>query len=659
MRFTLIQPPNFYPKDENLILPVGALALASYAKNLGHMPIIIDLNYPIKKGILNYKKKNFFKDAARYIIKRGSNFLGFSVVNRTLPTALLIAKECKKLNPHSFIVLGGPEVSFEDVPLLRSFEQVDAVVRGEGEITLTYLLSALEQGRNLSRIKGLTFRRNSKIISNSPRNSIKNLDRLPYLDYHRLSHLKEYKQGAIEGGRGCPYRCAFCSTCKMWGNRFRIKSSQRLAKELKYVSRQFPGKASSPIKIIHDNLLAKRSVIHKFLSIIACRKINWTCSARLDTFNYDLIKKLRLAGCQHIYIGIESGSEIIQKKIKKYVPRRRLYSILQTLSDNDINLTLSFIIGFPYEMKTDLNKTLLMALKVKLFDLQPRIQIHPLVIHKGSELYLATKDSLRKSAKSLTPFSYFLSAHKAELSLVEKHPDIFPSFYPNSACLSVEDYQNISDLFIFLANSFPITTLILLKAMKQSPLSLAFIMRHTFKKMGFNWRHPLQTESSLHHYIPYIPYLRKFLKIRNFGTLINEVATHEEMLLQASFVQITNCFKKKAYISLSSMPYFSKSINIQTYNYDISEITYKLRRHKHDFSKKKTTLAYIPGKITKVLSLGPNVIKLLSLCNGKRTAYQIIENMINKGPSRQLKETFQKLILETLGFLLKNEIIKI
>jgi|GEM_PF-6584863 len=54
--------------------------------------------------------------------------------------------------------------------------QIDFIIPGEGEKTLSELVQAIEQNKPVSKIKGLSFKHNDKVIH--PRSLIKNLDQL-------------------------------------------------------------------------------------------------------------------------------------------------------------------------------------------------------------------------------------------------------------------------------------------------------------------------------------------------------------------------------------------------------------------------------------------------------------------------------------------------
>lgn len=452
-------------------LPQGLLSLASYIKPFGYLPTIIDLDIYI-----NAEQKyppDYFRQAAEKILSYHPEILGFNVMCNNLPIALLIAAECKKLAPRLPIIFGGPEVNFEEVELLEVFKQVDIVVRGEGEKTLLELLKALEEEKSLSDILGITYRENNKIVRNPDRPFIKNLDDLPLLDYSLLPGLENYRGKAkVEAGRGCPFQCTFCSSCKMWRRNFRMKTPQRLVREIKRAHKVFKKGKNSGVSLTHDNFLASRRFAEEFLFLIGEENIKWGCSSRLDALDESLIKKLKRAGCQAIFLGIETGSSEMQKKLKKNLSLDRLPHILKLLMENKIKATLSFIIGFPNETESQINQTLLMALNSKKYNPALDIQLHYFTLLKGSELY--AKGKFRAAEFSVTDISPLIAALPAEDILIKQYPHIFSSFY----CMQDSGVppgllHRVQISFRFMIEFFHRTTSLLLDALTLTPFQFS------------------------------------------------------------------------------------------------------------------------------------------------------------------------------------------
>ncbi|MBU1022022.1 MAG: B12-binding domain-containing radical SAM protein [Candidatus Margulisbacteria bacterium] len=592
--------------------------MASYVYQFEHEPLIVDLNI-----LFNGKKltSEFFRKAALKILSYKPQVLGFGVICASLPVSLLIAKECKKLAPKLPIIFGGPEVSFEEAAVLKVFKQVDIIVRGEGENTLVEILDALAKEAALNDILGITYRKKKRVIRNPDRPFIKSLDDLPYLNFSLLPHLSKYNKGEVEAGRGCPFQCTFCSTCKMWKRNFRMKSARRLVQELQQVYSFFNDRKNPCVPIIHDNLLASRKRIERFLSLLKGRGIPWTCSARLEALDESLIRKLEKAGCRNIYLGIESGSPYIQKKIKKRLPLAKLPKILAILSKYDIAVTLSFIIGFPYENKHQINQTLWMALRSKLYDCLPIVQVHPFTFLKGSELYEEVKKRSLTVEFLQTDTSPLLTNLSSEVSLVKHNPSIFPSFYSlKRKDFSHHFFEKTCILFHFLIEIFPLTTLLFLKLLSYDPLPFSKKVVSFFEGEGLSWSIFQEDKQTYHHYLPFFT---KFIK-KHATQLIKEVFYHEELFQNVSLIEKAEV-RRDVKLGFDSFPKVARGVKIKIYNYDVLGMVDYVKHNKGSkIRKTKCYVAYVPGETTQAIKLDVLSHDLIGLCNGKRTIKEII-----------------------------------
>lgn len=151
----------------------------------------------------------------------------------------------KKVNPKILTVAGGQHFTATAQESLEAYPEIDVVVRGEGEQTFVELVQALSDKSSFSKIKGISFRHERKILHNPSRFLIEKLDDLPLPGYHFIEdvvskyHFKMMagsKAGyaLIEGSRGCPHRCTFCSQWKHWMGKWRIKSPKRIADEMEF-----------------------------------------------------------------------------------------------------------------------------------------------------------------------------------------------------------------------------------------------------------------------------------------------------------------------------------------------------------------------------------------------------------------------------------------
>jgi anaerobic magnesium-protoporphyrin IX monomethyl ester cyclase len=99
--------------------------------------------------------------------------------------------------------------------------------------------------------------------------------------------------------------------------------------------------------------------------------------------NDDLMKKMKSAGCEELYIGAESGDEETLRLMKKGVTIDQILSANKILNTNKIRCSAFFMVGFPWETKKEIEKTVSFMKQ-----LNPRSAILSVATpYPGTELY--------------------------------------------------------------------------------------------------------------------------------------------------------------------------------------------------------------------------------------------------------------------------------
>ncbi len=620
MKVVLIQPPI---NAALLNLPTGLLSLASFIGEYGYEVVILDLN-------LEFESRNnsgdYFKMTAEEILSNTPDVLGFSVMCTNLPVALLIALQCKKLSPDLRIIFGGPEVSFDEDLLMSEFEQIDVIIRGEGELILLETLEAIESGANLAKVSGITYRSGGSIKRNMDRPLIKNMDMLPFFDFSYLKCSERYTIGAVEAGRGCPHRCTFCSTCRMWGHALRMKSGERLADEIRYVWSRFNKCGSTGVSIVHDNFLSSQKAVSTFLSCIPDAEVSWTCSSRIDVLDCAFIKKLKEKGCQGLFLGIESGSPKVQEDINKRLPLSRLDEIFDCLRASDMAATLSFIIGFPGENEQDMDATLETALSSMINNPHSSIQIHPFMLLKGSELYFR---SIGSSANFTDRWKYTLppmTDHATESELIDKYPTLFPSFYMmNRSGLDSALIEKLSILYCFLLEHAPLTTRLLLDKCQRTPVQLGIDIIEFIDLNKIAWSHPHDNKKLFYHYCEIICRYMKSL----MSPLLLSAFEHEMCFWKLNYMdRAADAGASKASGPSDSYKMVS-SVILSSYPFDVFHLATYLKSGK-PVPEEECCVAYVSSDTIKIILLNKELYRLALLCDGNNSAQRICQLYCNQ-----------------------------
>lgn len=471
---------------ERLNVPIALLSLGAILEENGHTVKIVDLRELIKQKKLAIDR-NFHNNAAKIIINKNIDILGFNTRCDTYPTVLNIAKKCKEFNPSCTIIFGGPQATLLDIETLKKFGFVDIIVRGEGELIIVELMNRLKDKEGLQRVAGITYRGfHGEIIRNPDRKLIENLDSLPQLAYHLIGeysnngNIFRNKWASIEVGRGCPYNCIFCSTSLVQRRIYRMKSPERIIKEIEFLKKRYGIKY---FNFIHDHFLFDREKTMKICDILAQKKpsIYWHCSSRPDAITPELLKIMVKAGCQGIYFGIESGSQKIQKSIQKNIDVSIVPNIIEECERYNMTIIASFIIGFPDEKEKDINATLKLAslcsLSIKCF-----VQFHLLTPMPKTVLFERYKDRLIFTGLFSNIVDKQIARLKENLSLIERYPSMFCGYYGiKPKHISINVPYNIVNIFLVLFNFHRLSCHIVMKEFKFKPMEL---FRKLYKKIS-------------------------------------------------------------------------------------------------------------------------------------------------------------------------------
>jgi radical SAM superfamily enzyme YgiQ (UPF0313 family) len=341
----------------------------------------------------------------RHIGKEIKNFdpdvVGVTATTRYIYDALEILKNAKKNNPNCLSIVGGPHATVRAKELLQNNSYVDAVVRGEGEKTLTELLENW-YSKNLSGIKGISYRANEKIIENIDRELIQDLDALPFPAYHLLP-MKKYSIGLIDGGllgkqgqqygaiitsRGCPHDCIFCSSRRLWGRKWRARSPENVVEELEVLTNKY---GKEVIHFMDDTFTVDKKRTIKICKLIRDERIDVSiiCVTRVDVFNEEIASELKKAGCSLVYFGFESGVQKTLDILNKNFKLEDSVKAVNIAKKVGIDAAGFFVMGLPGETREMINKTINFASKLGLKSAEFNI----VVPYPGTKLYKTAEEN--------------------------------------------------------------------------------------------------------------------------------------------------------------------------------------------------------------------------------------------------------------------------
>jgi len=361
--------------------PLGLCYLAAVARQEGVEPKILDA----------CAEQLSIGDMLKEIEDFKPRYVGLTATVLSIGKAHELAREIKKQNLNLIILLGGPQ--FTALPLLTMEKNpaYDIGIVGEGEETLKELLQ-FKMEENLQNIKGLAIRKDGKVILTEERPRIDNLDELPYPAWDLLPELNRYYQAnllstkqtpsfSLVTTRGCPGKCIFCDNA-VFGRKIRGHSADYILHMIRELHKQYGIKEFA---IADDNFLFFKNRLKEICQALIDSKLNITfsCNARVDHIDTELLPLVHQAGGWQIGLGIESGSQEILNFLRKGITTAKIEETVHLIRKNGIKVKGFFMLGNPLETEATIRETVDFARKLKIDDFQVTF-FTPL---PGSEIY--------------------------------------------------------------------------------------------------------------------------------------------------------------------------------------------------------------------------------------------------------------------------------
>jgi hopanoid biosynthesis associated radical SAM protein HpnJ len=332
-----------------------------------------------------------------------------------------MAEMMKDANPKLQVAFVGPPVTVEPERILRSTSAIDFVVRKEFDRQIVDYAN----GKPLSELPGVSYRKNGGFAHNPDGGFIENLDELPWVTkvYKRDLDITRYNVPfllnpyvAFYTSRGCPALCTFC----LWpqthsGHRWRLRSAEDVAAEVRWALEAFPNVKEF---FFDDDTFNYQ----KARTIELCKKLKplnftWSCTSRVTT-DYETLKAMKEAGCRLMIVGYESGDPQILKNIKKGATIDMALRFTENCKKLGLLVHGDFIVGLPGETRETLRRTIDFAKRLDCETIQVSIA-HP---YPGTEFCdyvrknnLITIDSMTDETGHQLPNIVYPGLDRAEL----------------------------------------------------------------------------------------------------------------------------------------------------------------------------------------------------------------------------------------------------
>ncbi len=341
--------------------PLGLAYIASYIESKGHKVSVID------SEAMNYT----FEDIYFKIKRIKPNVICMTSFCTISNRVIEVAGIAKKIDDNINIVLGGVNATLFPEEVIKP-KEIDFVVFGEGEITIGELIEKLEKGEdNFEKINGLVWKSKEKIIKNKERELIKDLDVLPFPARHLFPMNRYYASANLRGkrslnimaSRGCPFRCAYCSSHDTFGRTNRFRSPENILEEIEQLRDTY---GVDGLQFYDETFTINRKKVIELCKLMIREKTNiqWTCFTRVNLVDKELLDIMNKAGCYQIFYGVESGVQRLLDILQKDITLEQIRKAFKLTREAKIETMASFMLAIPTETKEESFQTLKFAIEI-------------------------------------------------------------------------------------------------------------------------------------------------------------------------------------------------------------------------------------------------------------------------------------------------------
>jgi anaerobic magnesium-protoporphyrin IX monomethyl ester cyclase len=118
--------------------------------------------------------------------------------------------------------------------------------------------------------------------------------------------------------------------------------------------------------IADDNFTLNLSLLGKFCQRMFDTGMKWSCLSRSTGIDADIAHLMKEAGCQRVYLGLETGSDETLRLMNKKATLEDGIQAVQHFRQAGIEVAAFFIVGYPGETTGDIEKTFNLALNLPL-----------------------------------------------------------------------------------------------------------------------------------------------------------------------------------------------------------------------------------------------------------------------------------------------------
>ncbi|MBS4097958.1 MAG: PhpK family radical SAM P-methyltransferase [Sulfuricella sp.] len=260
-------------------------------------------------------------------------------------------REC---NPDVKIIIGGPYIAsqaamLDDESLRQLFAYLEGdyyVIGAEGEAALVAVLQALREGGDFSGVRNVAYRDGADFVLNERALEENPLEDNP-VDYTLFPTAEIGEFLSIRTAKSCPFACAFCGFSERAG-KYRYLDLAHVEKELDAI--RAIGTVTT-VTFLDDTFNVPKKRFRDILRLMIDKRygFRWNSFYRSDHGDAETIRLMAEAGCEGVFLGIESGSDVMLAAMNKTSRRKNYLEAIRHFRDNGIVTHANLLVGFPGE----------------------------------------------------------------------------------------------------------------------------------------------------------------------------------------------------------------------------------------------------------------------------------------------------------------------
>jgi anaerobic magnesium-protoporphyrin IX monomethyl ester cyclase len=359
--------PYFRTKSstEMLFPPLGAASLSAQLKQRRIETRVFDCTFQT------------FARVAKDLLTYHPDIVGISSMILLSRNTFRFAELVRKSLPEALLVVGGPMPTLYPERYVGPF---DLVFRGEADLSFPNFCQDYfthQVGRktlyqlDLGQYPGLYGRSLDLILDNAIiHHTRQEIRSFPIPDRSGFDHAAYQRVWMEKNGSrtisimvtlGCPFACDFCSR-PVFGHVYRKRDLDMVFEEIGQIKQL----GYDQLWIADDNFTLNLSLLRQFCQRMLKVGMKWSCLSRSTGIDADIARLMKEAGCQRVYLGLETGSNETLHLMNKKATIEDAIQAVHYFQQVGIQVAGFFIVGYPDETTASIEQTFKFALSLSL-----------------------------------------------------------------------------------------------------------------------------------------------------------------------------------------------------------------------------------------------------------------------------------------------------